>query len=424
MTKKTKLIRALWFVNTPSLAAGYFGIEAMHSGSWIEAAELELDKHKELEFAVVFLSKEKTQKIIYKGRTYYIINQKDSPNKLSSWKNRISHKVDEYKFKDFLSAIEDYRPDIIHVYGSEGPFGKLANKTKVPLVLQAQGFTKICEMVWRANISLPEMLLNSNLLKLINGSGLFHEYLSFKKIAKREVEILKNIKNFIGNDDWDTAYARWFASWAKVFRLNPIARQIFFKNCWRVRKRSQKRIVILSILSGAPYKGLDQAFKVAKVLRAKHINFQWRVAGCNPKSEVIKFYEKKFGAKFADSNFKFLGIVGEREIVSEFLKASVYVHPSHIENFCTSIIEAKILGLPIVANMVGGTADLIGHGRTGFLIADNDYITMASKIGELASDWRLAQTIGSNARTSALDNFNSAKTADKLISIYKDILGI
>lgn len=62
-------------------------------------------------------------------------------------------------------------------------------------------------------------------------------------------------------------------------------------------------------------------------------------------------------------------LVGEPEDIPEILAASdVFVLSSRWEGLSRAIIEAMMVGLPVVATNVGGTAELVENGITGFLV--------------------------------------------------------
>jgi glycosyltransferase involved in cell wall biosynthesis len=62
-------------------------------------------------------------------------------------------------------------------------------------------------------------------------------------------------------------------------------------------------------------------------------------------------------------------LAGERSDVRELLAASdVFVLSSRSEGLPVSVLEAMAAGLPVVASAVGGLAELVADGETGFLV--------------------------------------------------------
>ena len=63
-------------------------------------------------------------------------------------------------------------------------------------------------------------------------------------------------------------------------------------------------------------------------------------------------------------------------------------------------------GVPVVASAVGGTPEIVVHGRTGFLVPPNDPGSLAARINDLVrhADW--ARAFGSAARQRVEENFS------------------
>ena len=66
-------------------------------------------------------------------------------------------------------------------------------------------------------------------------------------------------------------------------------------------------------------------------------------------------------------NVIFLGRLTEQEMITEYLKAHVFVCPSSIENSPNSLGEAQILGVPTISSYVGGIPDMTENGVAGLL---------------------------------------------------------
>ena len=69
-----------------------------------------------------------------------------------------------------------------------------------------------------------------------------------------------------------------------------------------------------------------------------------------------------------------------------FRKASVFVLPSEYEAFGLVLLEAMVAGVPIIATAVGGTPEVLEHGRSGQLVPYGDAGAMALAIDQAFSD--------------------------------------
>lgn len=121
--------------------------------------------------------------------------------------------------------------------------------------------------------------------------------------------------------------------------------------------RSKIHIVTVGRLS--PEKGQLMIPDVAERMLSENYDFVWHIVGggCD--------YEK------LESLIKDKSLEGRVVLYGNTLNpypyiraADIYVQPSYTEGYCLTIIEAAILGLPIVATKVGGTWEHFEDGNT------------------------------------------------------------
>lgn len=70
-------------------------------------------------------------------------------------------------------------------------------------------------------------------------------------------------------------------------------------------------------------------------------------------------------------------------------QCSFCVAPSLMENYSMALLEATLLGLPILAFETGGNADIVQNGRNGFLVPIGD----VQQLGDYASKWKNAKAL-------------------------------
>jgi glycosyltransferase involved in cell wall biosynthesis len=109
-----------------------------------------------------------------------------------------------------------------------------------------------------------------------------------------------------------------------------------------------------------------------------------------------------------------LRLLGDRADVPALLaRSDVFVLSSTSEGMPVSVAEAMAAGLPVVATAVGGVAELVVDGETGFLVPPRDAGALAAAITRLLADPVLRRRMGSSARSRAeaifdLDRFRAA----------------
>jgi glycosyltransferase involved in cell wall biosynthesis len=78
--------------------------------------------------------------------------------------------------------------------------------------------------------------------------------------------------------------------------------------------------------------------------------------------------------------------------------ADLFVLPSFTEGMPNVLLEAGAAGVPVVATAVGGTPEVVAHGRTGYLVPPDDPEPLARRILDLLSDESLRGQMGQAAR--------------------------
>ena len=112
-------------------------------------------------------------------------------------------------------------------------------------------------------------------------------------------------------------------------------------------------------------------------------------------------------------------------ISNPIILASLYnacdcvINPSLIENLPTTCLESICCGVPVVAFDVGGTSDIVVHKQTGYLA--NPY--KSEQIAE-GIEWCIQkkEKLYNNCIEKSLTDFNTEKTVDAIINVYKEML--
>jgi len=100
-------------------------------------------------------------------------------------------------------------------------------------------------------------------------------------------------------------------------------------------------------------------------------------------------------------------LLGARADVPDLLSRSdVFVLSSRSEGFPVSVLEAMAAGLPVVATDVGGVAEAIEDGETGFLVPPADSEALARALERLVADGALRRRLGAAGRARALGLFD------------------
>lgn len=96
--------------------------------------------------------------------------------------------------------------------------------------------------------------------------------------------------------------------------------------------------------------------------------------------------------------------------------------PAFEEPFGRTLIEAMLLGTPVVATRSGGNEEAIVHDVTGLLVPPEDAIALADAMERLLSDHSLRRAIVSAAKMASSNRYDPERHAEGVMRIYDEIL--
>jgi glycosyltransferase involved in cell wall biosynthesis len=116
-------------------------------------------------------------------------------------------------------------------------------------------------------------------------------------------------------------------------------------------------------------------------------------------------------------------MLGLRRDVPEVLRAfDVFVSPAVEEAFGINILEAMLMGLPVVATAVGGVSEVVEDGVTGLLVPAQDPSSLAGAVEHLLKDRALAEKMGLAGQRRARELFSPERYASTLEGVWESLL--
>lgn len=419
-------MRVLWFADSPSLYKSKSDInyQTYYGVGWVSSLEEEIVKSDEIEFGLCFFHLTDDAKVKQGKATYYpVLENKGSYFKrfYNNWKGKTDKPE---SLQRLLDVIEDFKPDVIQVFGTESYFGMIQFHTKVPVVIHIQCICNSWLNAWYPpGISARDTVIKEkNWLNILKGHSNWFHRKRFAKQALREDAYFPVTKNLMGRTAWDRGITSLLMPQAKYFSVNEMLRPIFYKVApWQSKQRTKTKII--TTISSSSYKGLDLILKTAHALKKyTSFDFEWFVCGVKATDHYAYLMERKFKLKYADNNVTFLGANPPEKLVDLLLDADVYVHPSYIETSSISIAEAQILGMPVICCYAGGLTTLVENNKTGLLIPTNDPFDLAHKIVYLSQNKTEAETLGKNARLAAVKRHDKATITSDVMNAYHQII--
>jgi glycosyltransferase involved in cell wall biosynthesis len=123
----------------------------------------------------------------------------------------------------------------------------------------------------------------------------------------------------------------------------------------------------------------------------------------------------------AIDNIKFIGSRGDvRVLLKEF---HIYICTSRFESSPIAVWEALAMKKPVISTDVGDVSLYVRNNYNGFIIDDNNILSMADKIKCLVLDNNKRITFGERSREIAVQNLDVEKCATMHMKAFSTILG-
>jgi glycosyltransferase involved in cell wall biosynthesis len=121
-----------------------------------------------------------------------------------------------------------------------------------------------------------------------------------------------------------------------------------------------------------------------------------------------------------NNKIDFLGLVFP---IEQYLnEVDILIAPATDEAFGRNLVEAMMLGIPVLAYDFGGHKEIIESGVDGFLIKDNNVNDYITHIDLLTTDKELYNKISINAHLKAKSKFGVDQHVKQMVEFYNKIL--
>lgn len=417
-------MKILWYANTPCGSIRR-SKSNLFRGGWLISLEDEVKKSSEIELHVAFFSETENESFEFDGVTYHPMFFPKIKNPVARILNRrktISY-IDDKMLPLMLKVVDEVKPDLIHIHGTEERFGLIQDYVKnIPIVFSIQGLLAPYSEKFYSGFPNKDVYRFESLKDKLKFVSYRNDFKYFVDRGKRECGYLKKAKYIFGRTAWDEYITGLMSYQRKYYVVDEIMRSPFYNKQWRKESFSKAPFKIVSTISGGIYKGYETVLRSAALLKQySGIDFEWIVAGYDNESKWVKIAEQYTKIKTDDVNVKLLGRIDAEELSCLLADSDIYVHVSHIENSPNSVCEAMLIGMPIIASFAGGTASLLTTKKEGILVQDGDPYVYTGAISYLYHHFDIAKSYGENARCRAQERHNPERIGKQLLDAYANM---
>ena len=155
-------------------------------------------------------------------------------------------------------------------------------------------------------------------------------------------------------------------------------------------------------------------------LRDTYPRIRLKIVGAGPEERNLRSLSQKLGVT---DIVEFLGLCSRERVRQLMSECDVFALPSWDEAFGIVYIEAMSQAKPVIGCRNEGIEEFVTDGETGFLISPHDIDDLTGKIRLLIEDREMAERVGKAAREHVLMNFTWEKNVDRLMEVYRELLG-
>lgn len=396
-----------------------------NGGGWlVNTFEQLLEKGITLAYCAPLKGRKKITKIVYKDAVFYGF-------KKEKWE---AHKYDQSLEKTFRVILNEFQPDIVHIFGTEFPHTlamvrSFNNPEKT--VIHIQGLTVFWGKVYRAFLP-TKVYYGVTIHDIIRHDTIALQKKKFDQRGKYEILALKGVKNVMGRTEFDQAAIKTLNPFLKYYYCPENLRKEFIEEQRQWKKETCDRHTVFMSQGTYPIKGLHLALEAMHQLLERYPDTVLYVAGQDiftfdrkmkllRTSSYAEYIRKLLKQWKMQKNVVFLGELSAGKMKERYLKSHVYILPSVIENSPNSLCEAMKLGVPSIAADAGGVSSILKHETEGYLYPVDSPYMLAHYIEKIFKDDQLAQKISEHAKMRMDKMMNVKKNISILLQVYKDI---
>lgn len=325
-------------------------------------------------------------------------------------------------YKKMIEAIEDFKPDVIHVNNFQRQLSasiiKAANDKKIPVVFTAHDVQAICPGITMMdnNKNVCELCMKGKYINCIKKScnkgskaksligALEGYYYRIKKMYNEKISYIITPSEF---------YRTKFIEDGTDPKHIEAIHNFIIANDYNVETEVGDYALYFGRLSKE--KGINNLIEAFSKCDKGNLF----IAGEGPEKDNIEQFIKD---NKLTKRVKLLGFLNKEQMTEQVRKARFIVVPSiWYENCPYSVMETLAIGKPVIGANIAGIPELVINNENGFTYKYDDVNELAEKMNKLFEDEKLVKKFSRNAKELS-KQFDKEVYYKKLERIYKNVI--
>ncbi len=331
----------------------------------------------------------------------------------------------------FSNILREYKPDVIHIFGTEYPHALAcvrACENREKILVGIQGVMSACAKAFCGG--LDDNIINASTFRdMIKHDNIAMQQRKFEIRAGFEREILTKVSHVTGRTRFDKEETLKINKNLHYHHMNETLRPEFYDGKWNSESLKDHKIFVSQ--ADYPLKGFHILLDAMPGILEHFPDTVIYVAG-NSITGYTTLKEKiKIGTygKYLLDKMKKYDIVDKVKVTGRldalkmrdrYENSSVYICTSFIENSPNSLGEAMLCATPSIVPKTGGIPSVASDKEVMFFETGNSN-DLADKVISLFSDSTKAGELSDNSRIRARQTHDKDINYSRLMEIYSEL---
>lgn len=185
-------------------------------------------------------------------------------------------------------------------------------------------------------------------------------------------------------------------------------------------EKPNKQFTIIYVAHICERKAQDVLITAASSVLKRHPGVDFELVGkvLPGEEEFLKKLHFLIKNYAIEQSIHFAGEVPYADVLTSLQKSDIFVFPTLTEMMPRAVIEAMVIGKPVIASAVDGILDIIQNRETGILVPPGNVTALADAICEFIENPDLANTLGAAGQRYVLENCSPEKVGRQICDFY------